>query len=505
MKPIGNHVLNPRAADPPGTAPAEAPASEFARHPDGHVYRLLFILNILSLVMIAWASTALHREYVTASSDIGLWSDVAHRGYGLAKAAREVTAPVNDVFSSSKPRSENLRLQTSLDDLRAMLELETARLSRLEIRSQRDLLTANLQKAEKQLQLMADAARESLRQYSSGNRKEAGASMAVSDRMLREFLDTMDSRNDIVAGIQSDILIRDDQFRGALEKFLMMALMLLALLAAIVMFYGLRLSRDARAAMKSARQSARDLAASETKLLSINHELSELLDAQQRFVADAAHHLRTPVAGIKLQLERAMKADDKAEIMPPLSQAMISAKRLEHLAEQLLTLARSGAGMKQVHPLTTVDLSALAKEAALQWFPVCGEKHIDLEFRTERSPVTVLAAEPFILEMLSNILDNAVRHSPEYGRISITVLATPQPSVVIEDQGAGIPESECEKVFNRFYRTPNTPGTGSGLGLAIVREIAAFHEAEVKLEKPDTGPGLRVRITFPLPTLAKGG
>jgi signal transduction histidine kinase len=488
---------DPDSIHPPTDVPEAVAQADGAGKADKAVYWMLLALNLFSILMIAWSSVTMRQEFSEISSEVSFWSDAAHRGAMLSKAAREVTAPVNDVFNSRSPGHEQTRLRTKLEELRAMVETEKDRLRLLSVSSQRDLAAANLQQAERQLHRLSESALETLKRYGDGDEKRAVASMAFTDSTFREFMDTMDSRSDVVAGIQSDILKRDEQFRNALGNFLLVFLMLVACLAASATAYGLRLSQKARAAFETVRDGERKLAVSDTRLRALNTELQLLLDSRQRFVADAAHQLRTPVAGIKLQVERALRGNSIEDCKSALSKALVSADRLAHLAEQLLTLAKADPGMRAARVLKEIDLSALARDAALEWLPSASDKNIHMEFDAEKSPVMIQADQPLVFEMLSNVIDNAARHTPPHGRISVKVGATPAPSFTVEDTGPGIPESERDKVFDRFYRLPDSAGNGSGLGLAIAQEIAAYHDASVTIA-PSTGDGgLRLRITFP--------
>lgn len=224
--------------------------------------------------------------------------------------------------------------------------------------------------------------------------------------------------------------------------------------------------------------------------------LGQTLSVQHRFIADAAHQLRTPIAGLKIQIERALLSTDMDEIRPALGQLQTSAERIAHLSNQLLTLARAEPGASDETRFTDIDLNAIARETGMLWVPRAIERNIDLGFSGSDRPAHIRGDVLLLQELISNLIDNAVRYGRDGGSITVLVRARPVPQLIIDDDGPGIPEQERGKVFERFYRMPGSPGGGSGLGLAIVREIAQAHGAELQLEKPEGGTGTRVHITF---------
>jgi two-component system sensor histidine kinase TctE len=240
-----------------------------------------------------------------------------------------------------------------------------------------------------------------------------------------------------------------------------------------------------------------------TEVLPLTHAINDLmqrlgqtLSVQHRFISDAAHQLRTPIAGLKVQIERALLSKDMDEIRPALAQLQTSAERVAHLSNQLLTLARAEPGASDQTRFTDLDLNAIARETGMQWVPRALERNIDLGFAGSDVPVPIRGDGLLLQELISNLIDNAVRYGRDGGSITISVAARPQPQFTIEDDGPGIPEHERDRVFERFHRLPDSPGGGSGLGLAIVREIAQAHGATVALDTPDSGGGTRIRITF---------
>lgn len=224
--------------------------------------------------------------------------------------------------------------------------------------------------------------------------------------------------------------------------------------------------------------------------------LEAALGVQQRFVADAAHQLRTPLAALKVQIERTLRESQSAQDGEALEQMRRSVDRLTRLANQLLTLARAEPGAESRIRFEPLDLRALAFEVGASYVPRALQQGADLGFAGGEAPVMVQGDALLLGELLRNLLDNALAHGRRNGRITLGVEDGAHPALIVEDDGPGIPETEREAVFARFHRLPGSAGGGSGLGLAIVREIARAHGAEAGLETPPGG-GARFRVVFP--------
>jgi two-component system, OmpR family, sensor histidine kinase TctE len=235
--------------------------------------------------------------------------------------------------------------------------------------------------------------------------------------------------------------------------------------------------------------------------------LGAALTAQQRFISEAAHQLRTPMAGLTSQTERALLANDIETIKPALAQLLVSARRVTRLVNQLLTLARAEPGSGAEREFVRVDLSALVQQTCMEWVPEALHKDVDLGYAGPPTPVMIEGDELLLAEMLNNLIDNALRYGAVRGG-TITVRLTEEAPVElsIEDDGPGIPEAERERVFERFHRVPGSAPGGCGLGLAIVWEIAQAHHAEVYVDVPQGGRGTAIRVRFsedPASTLSR--
>ena len=242
---------------------------------------------------------------------------------------------------------------------------------------------------------------------------------------------------------------------------------------------------------------------------SINDLLSRLkasLTTQKRFLADAAHQLKTPLAGLRMQADLAQRETNTDELKKSLKQIGKSTVRATHTVNQLLALARAEATGRSL-PKQLVDMVQVANEVMADSVPRALEKYIDLGFDGPEtgSPSTQLDGNPTLLkELLRNLIDNAIAYTPEHGQVTLRLLVDVFSGtlvLLVEDSGPGIPAAERELVFEPFYRALGTNVDGSGLGLAIVLEIAQQHGATVSIEvawpaAPAESQGTRIAVRF---------
>lgn len=234
--------------------------------------------------------------------------------------------------------------------------------------------------------------------------------------------------------------------------------------------------------------------------------LGKTLNFQNRFIADAAHQLKTPVSGLKAQIELALREDDPARVRHSLAQLYVSADRLSRLVRQLLSLARNEPGAAESVEMQAIDLNELAVEVAMEWVPIALERDIDLGFEAWGEAVVIDADADRLRELINNLIDNAVRYSQHGGRVTVAVVVSPEGDgrLCVSDDGPHIPVDERTRIFERFHRLLGSHADGSGLGLAIVSEIAAMHGARITLEEDRDGIGNTFSVTFP-PSAAKHG
>ncbi|KTT23717.1 ATP-binding protein [Pseudacidovorax intermedius] len=222
-------------------------------------------------------------------------------------------------------------------------------------------------------------------------------------------------------------------------------------------------------------------------------------DAQKHFVADAAHELRSPLAALKLQVQLLRRAGDPAAHEQAVQRLAAGIDRATRLVEQLLTLARNEAHAAAGGTAAPVDLAMLAREAVADAVAAAETKHIDLGL-ARADAVSVEGHIDALRILLRNLVDNAVKYTPQNGRVDVTVQQAQEGGgvlLVVEDSGPGLEEADRLRVWDRFFRAADASAPGSGLGLAIVRSVAELHGAELQLDRSATLGGLRVRVRFP--------
>jgi two-component system OmpR family sensor kinase len=220
-------------------------------------------------------------------------------------------------------------------------------------------------------------------------------------------------------------------------------------------------------------------------------------DAQQNFVADAAHELRTPLAALKLQVQSLARSDSVEAKNVAVGRLNAGIERATRLVEQLLVLARQEASVAGGAPRQPLDLATLAKRAVADLIGVAQARNIDLGL--QRADAATIEGQPdALMILLRNLVDNAIKYTPGGGTVDVSVVHENKAVVVtVEDSGPGIPPEERERVFDRFYRVPGSDAAGSGLGLAIIKSIAERHGATLVLGQSQRLGGLEVTVRFP--------
>lgn len=225
-----------------------------------------------------------------------------------------------------------------------------------------------------------------------------------------------------------------------------------------------------------------------TSMNSLLGRLDTVLKAQSRFVADAAHQLKTPVAALSAYVElldRSQDKEDREKIIAKLTEAV---ERMSRVVSQLLVLAQNDTSDARSPAFQVINLNALLLEICSEWVPQAIKRGIDLGFEAHTDDVLIVGAPDRLRELFDNLIDNALRYSKESGTVTVRVLTAPTPAVSIRDDASTIPDAERGPIFDRFYRLLGS-GDGSGLGLAIAKEIASMHRANITIH-PDVEDGI---------------
>ena len=224
--------------------------------------------------------------------------------------------------------------------------------------------------------------------------------------------------------------------------------------------------------------------------------LRTAVQSQQQFIANTAHQLRTPITGMQAQLDLLVAEPAALPIKGRLLTLQEGIRQLAHSANQLLTLARADPAANIAAKNQLVDLNAIVGEVVAKFFDRALQANIDLG--VEAQPVRIHADPSLLDDLLSNLVDNALKYTPAGGSVTASAgVQNGKPFLAVEDTGPGIPENERQRVRQRFYRLPNSLGHGSGLGLAIVDEIARLYGASVSIEAGAKEAGTRVVVLFP--------
>ncbi|WP_060817792.1 sensor histidine kinase [Caballeronia sordidicola] len=242
--------------------------------------------------------------------------------------------------------------------------------------------------------------------------------------------------------------------------------------------------------------------------------LKTALDAQRKFIADAAHQLRTPLTAVKLHAEQAASAKDPAKVLEAVKELRASADRAVRLSNQLLSLARAEPG-EQAARFTDFDYAALAFETGAEWVPRALNAHVDMGFQRlddpeNEYPLIVRGNLVLVREVIANLIDNALKYVPtsrvEGARVTLTVTQTTDAKgqrfgeIVVEDNGPGVSPEQQPDLFKRFFRGDgHGVEGGAGLGLAIVHDIMVLHDGSVHYEDaPAPEGGARFIVRMPL-------
>jgi two-component system sensor histidine kinase QseC len=233
-----------------------------------------------------------------------------------------------------------------------------------------------------------------------------------------------------------------------------------------------------------------------TSLNGLFSRIHGLIEQERRFTADAAHELRTPLAGIRAQAQVARGATNDAERARALDGVMTGCDRATHAVEQMLTLARLAPDAVSFQP-TSVDLGAVLQETIGELASAALARQIDIEL-THDQPIVVSGDAGLLAILCRNLIDNAIRYSPPATIVNVALAAGDTTACIrVRDAGPGISAEQRANIGRRFYRVPGTQAPGSGLGLSIVQRIIDLHGGTLRLESPATGVGLEVSVELP--------
>lgn len=225
------------------------------------------------------------------------------------------------------------------------------------------------------------------------------------------------------------------------------------------------------------------------------NRLAEDIEGQKRFVANAAHHFRTPLAALKTYIYYAKRLPADGEMNEALDKIDVSTERMTRLSNKLLALARAEPPNRS-EKFQPVDLNYVVSEATASCVAEATKRSVELSFSGSPSPAIVRGDAHSLIELATNLVENAVFYTPTGGDISVSVSNGENVRLTVCDNGPGIPVEERTRVFERFYRILGGEIPGSGLGLSIVKEIAIAHNASVAIDNATNGKGTLVTVTF---------
>ena len=239
----------------------------------------------------------------------------------------------------------------------------------------------------------------------------------------------------------------------------------------------------------------RELTPFSTALNDLLERIRQMLVRERRFAATAAHQLRTPLAALRLGLDRARRSPDLESTRAVLSELDHSTDRTARMVQQLLLLGRLDPEHDESIELQPVDLCDAVRDVCAAMSEIAVSRNVEIEVRAPDAPIIVQAQSELLAEVIANLLDNALKASPEHGVVRITLASDP-PAFEVSDDGPGIPRQDRAAVFENFTRSGQATWPGSGLGLSIVRDIARLHRAQVVIVDVHETRGARVRFAF---------
>ena len=335
--------------------------------------------------------------------------------------------------------------------------------------------------------------------YARTLEKPFPAGAGAQDRIVLQVAESLTSRSEFIARFLWQTIIRD-----FLSVFASAVLLAVALSWALRPLSRLRNEVVSRSPLDLTAIDASSVPADVRPLVdAINHHTArtqQIIEGRRRFLDDASHQLRTPLATLRTQLDYVLRERDPQNIghaLKAVSQQLDDAIRATN---QLLALARADAAELAVLP---VDLALVADQVARAMVLQAREKNIDLELVGTEEPLPVLGHSGLLREAVMNLLDNAVRFTPENGLVTLELTRSSSEALLtVRDTGPGIPPDDLPRMGERFFRARNASGGGTGLGLAIARAVAERHNGNMIVRNASTGTGCIVTLELPLASSA---
>ncbi len=239
----------------------------------------------------------------------------------------------------------------------------------------------------------------------------------------------------------------------------------------------------------------------------INQLLSRLredLKAHQRFIANAAHQLRTPLAGLKTYSSIGTEMNDKEDLKHVVKEIDTGIDRASRLVGQMLALARTDGSDQSTSQKSQIDLNFIVSDVTAELVERAVLKDLELVYESSQEPAFIYGEQTGLRNLVSNLVENALLYTPNGGKVKVQVKNGDPVTLRVLDTGAGIPAEERGKVFERFYRIDGTTGSGSGLGLSIVQEVANAHNARISIDSPAGDQGTIFSVEFPKTSFTNG-
>jgi len=432
------------------------------------------LLGLLGVVVLVWLATALY-TFFDAQHEIDELLD-AHLAQSASLIVAQVGHELEELEHAPATDRRARRVVFQIWERGSVLRLHSAE---------------------------APQSRLSPREEGYSNASIAGRSWRVFStwdarrRFLVQIAERDETRREIAAGIAANLLLPLAVALPVLALFVWLSIgRALSPLQRLGREVGAREAHDLRAI--AAGDAPGEVIPLMRSLNALFERVARLLEKERRFTADAAHELRTPLAGLKAQAQVALGAADDAARRHALGNVIAGCDRATRLVEQLLTLARLDP-TRAAGPAEPCELAGVTRQVIADLAPFALARSIDIELQA--TGAASVSGHPALIAVLArNLIDNAVRYSPRGTTVRVEVAATKDGArLAVTDEGPGVGPAERARLGERFYRILGSGESGSGLGLSIVRRIAEMHAACLAFANGDAGRGLRVTVEFPVP------